>query len=329
MAMHSQQRHYEIDATRMEMKQILKALSKGRMRAYIILFFITFFLLFAGTVLTALLMYDGFDEAVIGAIVIFGLLSFLLGIIAFACYPWFLRGSIKWLIKTDSLYCINDLLNGFVTYDPVTKFSFGDTFLYTNLGFLIRYEDIVWAYHSITNHSVELIPTGKSESIIVGLINGRKYSLVTKKQARKKLVDAQSKSLSERISDEILTKNTDILFGYTDENEKKYERIITEWKENDRNSGNGRNPTERTETEGTLKSKSLKTFLFIINIALFICSLGFMLIGFPGEIFGSAMTERLLDIFNIPLSYGWFLLAGNLCVAASVLLYYARRRWFK
>ncbi|MCL2663365.1 MAG: hypothetical protein FWE83_08595 [Oscillospiraceae bacterium] len=238
MEQQSQKRHYEIDATRMEMKHILKALCKGRMRAYRILLFITFFLLFAGIILTVLLMYDGFDDAALGAIVIFGLPGFLLGIIAFACYPWYLRGSIKWLIKTDSLYCINDLLNGYVTYDPITKFTFGDTFLYTNIGLLIRYEDIVWAYHSVTSHSVEHIPTGKSESITVCLINGRKYSLVTKKQARIKLVDAQGKPLDERISDEIEAKIPNILIGYTDENAKEYKRIITEWKENDRNSVN-------------------------------------------------------------------------------------------
>ena len=86
MEQQSQKRHYEIDATRMEMKHILKALCKGRMRAYRILLFITFFLLFAGIILTVLLMYDGFDDAALGAIVIFGLPGFLLGIIAFACY---------------------------------------------------------------------------------------------------------------------------------------------------------------------------------------------------------------------------------------------------
>lgn len=73
----------------------------------------------------------------------------------------------------------------------------------------------------------------------------------------------------------------------------------------------------------------LKRFLLVVNIALFICSIGFTLIGLVDEIFGPAKTEWLLNKLNIQLSYGWFMLVGLICVVAALLLYYARRRWFK
>ena len=353
MTMQPQQRHYEIDASRMKMKQILKALRKGSMRAHRILLYITAFLLIVGTALIVLLIFDEYGgvDAIFGAIFLFGFPCFLLSIIAFGCYPWHLRGRIKWLIKMDSLHCINDLLNGYVVYDPVTKYSFGDTFLYHKIGILIRYEDIVGIYHSITSHSlysarvrvhyVERLPFGKFESITICLIDGEKYAIALKIQAGKRLVDAQGKPFGVRISDEILAKNPNITVGDTDENAEKYARITMERKENEKNSVNDRTPTVRTEAkvnDGSLIErteakvmqipKSQKNYSFIIKVALLICLGGFLLISFVGEIFGLAMTERFLNIFNIPLYYDWLvtIVVGSICVVASILLYEKTRK---
>lgn len=72
----------------------------------------------------------------------------------------------------------------------------------------------------------------------------------------------------------------------------------------------------------------LKIALLVINIALFIFSIGFVLFGLVDQIFSPAKAEQLLEKLNIPLSYGWMIVIGIVCIVASALLHFARRKWF-
>ena len=72
----------------------------------------------------------------------------------------------------------------------------------------------------------------------------------------------------------------------------------------------------------------LKITLLVVNIALFICSIGFVLFGLVDQIFSPAAAEQLLKNLNIPLSYGWMIVVGTVCIVASALLHFARRKWF-
>ena len=72
----------------------------------------------------------------------------------------------------------------------------------------------------------------------------------------------------------------------------------------------------------------MKIFLLIVNIILFICSIGFMLLGLVDQIFGPAKVEQVLKKFNIPLSYGWLMIIGVACIVVAAWLHIVRRKWF-
>jgi hypothetical protein len=137
--------------------------------------------------------------------------------------------SVKRLIQTDSLNYVNDILNGYVKTDPVSRLAFTDTFFYSEkTGVIIRYEDIVWAYKRIVNHSVNFIPTGETQQVDICIINNKTFEFLT--QARKKVIkrDSIGRPLELAILGEISRRCPNALIGFSVENERECKRIIGE-----------------------------------------------------------------------------------------------------
>jgi len=100
MNQQSEQREYIVDATGMELKQILKKLHKGRMRAVNIMLSLIIILLLAGLVLSILISVHIGENFFIIPLFIFSLPCPLLCLFMICCYPWFMRGCVKRLIET-------------------------------------------------------------------------------------------------------------------------------------------------------------------------------------------------------------------------------------
>jgi|GEM_PF-6374502 len=152
----------------------------------------------------------------------------LLGAISCGYWPGASRKSVKRLIATDSLCCINDVLNGLVDIDPVSKIAFADTFFYNKkLGVIVRYKDIVWVYKKVTNHSTNFIPTGTTEDIVVCLANGQEYSVNTKTQNKKEVgkTDVNGNSLDKVLTSNICAHNPNVLLGHSPKNQQAYIKI--------------------------------------------------------------------------------------------------------
>lgn len=164
------------------------------------------------------------EDVIVIAVFLISLIVMMYVVIAYSVYPKNAVKSVKRLIKTNSVEYANDVLNGFVEVDPVSRLAFTDKFLYDEkTGAILRYEDIAWAYKKVTTHSVYyVIKVGETEEVIIATKDNKRYSFPLRNWKRAGMHDSYGRHIESAIFSDVQRHCPDALIGYSENNKSLY-----------------------------------------------------------------------------------------------------------
>jgi len=219
------EKHYAVDVTGEDLNTIVKRLTGNK-------------------ILLSRLLLAAAVCALVVAIITFEFVFIVLGVIpaiaSFSVSPTDTKDCVRRLMQTDSLYCVNDVLNGYAPLDYVSGLAFTDTFFYRYKDkIIIKYEDVAWLYHEMTTHSTYGFKTAEAQTVIVRLITGGIYTFVLKNHGivfgktvnSSQSLDQHGNPIDMGLVSQVCLYNPNVLLGYTDENMREYERRVSSAKE--------------------------------------------------------------------------------------------------
>jgi hypothetical protein len=223
-------RFYSVDITDKKLNYIVNRYFNNRVLKAFIVLAVAVSLLLLGAILVIVNQGEARESSYS---FVFGVAS---SIFFLAYWPWTARASVKRLIQTNSLYCVNEIINGYVQPDPVSKFAFEESFLYCSKdGMIVKYDDVCWVYGKKSVQHMNYSYTKTDESLVVWLKNGDSFTISTgtsDKMSSFEIVDAHRNRLDTSVIAKIAAFNTHILLGYTEENKRayKYNKWIEKYK---------------------------------------------------------------------------------------------------
>ena len=202
----SAHRHYAIDITGKSRTYIANKLSNNLAKK--------FHIFLIATILSIILMFLSPLSYTAGILGSAGLIVF--GIFANKYSAISLKRQIKWLEEADALYCVNEVLNGYITVDPATGFAFSDTFFYYQpKKIIIQYADVTSIYVHKLRINRNFVHTSTVQTLIIECRHRYKFDFFRKdlspEEEKQNILFNPPEML---VASEIISRNPKVKLGY-------------------------------------------------------------------------------------------------------------------